>query len=216
MDSLVKLFYEEVDIETSPVATIADAVGIGTILGVVGNLHASHRIRIEIVVDMEAIDIVARHDIPDHLADVIAALLQGRIEQRQTIVLESPFGMLHNHVITGIAVSNLRLGTIGIDPRMKLHTAFVALRYHPLQRVPIRIRLRALFACQIVAPRFELTLVQGVALGTHLEDNGITTILLEFIQLVSQRALHGLGGHSLELSIDTLYPRSAEFSLLLG
>ena len=159
VDSLVKLFDEEVDIETSPVTTIADAVGVGTILGVVGNLHASHGIRIEIVVDMEAIDIVARHDIANYRADIVAALLQGRIEQRQTIVLEGPFRMLHDHVVTGITVSHLRLGTIGIDPRMKLHTTLVALSNHPLQGVPIRIRLSALFACQIVAPRFELTLI---------------------------------------------------------
>ena len=98
---------------------------------------------------------------------------------------------------------------------MQFHTSAVTLVNHPLQRVPIRLRSHALLSCQIVAPRLQLALVEGVALGADLEDDSIASIFLQFVQLVAARALHSLRTDALKLSVYALYPCPSEFTFLL-
>ena len=198
-----------------PVAAIGDTIIITRVGGIVRNRYPGDGIRIEVVVNVQSVHIVAAHNVAHHLADVVTALLQGRIQQRQPVVLERPLRVPHHHVVTGIGVSHLGLGAIGINPRVQLHTATVALLHHPLQRVPVGIGTAALLARQIVAPRLQRTLVQRVALRPHLEDDGITAILLQLVQLVRQRTLHHLCSNSLKLSVDTLNPRTTELTFLL-
>ena len=87
---LVQLLDKEVDVLAPPVATVGNALVIGTVLGIVGNLHAWHRIGIEIVVNVQAVDVVAPHNVAHNLADVVPALRQGGVEQRQPVVLKRP------------------------------------------------------------------------------------------------------------------------------
>ena len=70
--------------------------------------------------------------------------------------------------------------------------------------------------CKETAPWFQRTVIERIALRTHLKDNGIHTVFLQFVQLISQRLLHFLGTHPHPLAIDSLYPRSAELTLLLS
>ena len=112
-------------------------------------------------------------------------------------------------------MGRLRLGPIGVDPRVQLHAPAMTLRHHPLQGVPVGIRCHALLAREVVAPRLEVTLIEGVTFGPYLEDDGVASVLLQLIQLVAQRALHLLRGHALELSVDTLNPCATELSLQL-
>ena len=98
---------------------------------------------------------------------------------------------------------------------MQLHTSLVALVNHPCQRVPIGLGRTALFTRQIEAPRLQLAFIQGVTLRTNLKDDGIAAVFLQLVQLIAERLLHLLGTDSLELSVDTLYPRSTEFTLHL-
>ena len=106
----------------------------------------------------------------------------------------------------------LGLGTIGIDPCVQFHTTTVTLVNHPLQRVPHRRRSLSLLAGEESAPRFDVALVQRVALGAHLEENGIDTILLQLVELIAERLLHLLRRHTDELTIYTLNPSSAKLS----
>ena len=200
---------------TAPVATIADAVVVGSIVSSIWNLNTSHGIWIEIVIDMQAIDIITGDDIPDDVTDIVTAGLEGRIEQCQTIVLESPLRMLHNNMIAGIGMSYLRLGTIRVYPGMQFHTATVTLVNHPLQGIPIGSRSPTLLCCEIIAPGLQLTLIEGITLRTYLENDGITAIFLQLVKLIGQRALHLFGTHALKLSIDTLNPGTTELSLRL-
>ena len=48
------------------------------------------------------------------------------------------------------------------------------------------------------------------------EDNGIDTILLQFVELVGQCLLHRLCSHALELTIYTLDPCAAHLTFGLG
>ena len=153
MNGAVELFDKQIDVIAAPVATIVDAVAVGAILCVIGNFYACHGIGIEVVIDVQTVDIIACHNVADDVADIVAAGLLGWIQQRQAIVLKRPLGMFYNDVVAGIFVRHFRLGTIGVNPCVQLHAALVALVDHPRQRIPIGIRLGALFASQIVAPR---------------------------------------------------------------
>ena len=76
---------------------------------------------------------------------------------------------------------------------MNLHSTLMTLLNHPLQRVPIRQRGLALDTGEELTPRFEVTLIKGIAFGTHLEDDGIHAILLQFIELLGEHRLDLLG-----------------------
>ena len=197
----------------TPVTYIIIASIVNSEESCIGDIDTSYRIGIEIVVDMQSVHVITCQNIADHLADEVAILLDGRIQQCQTIVVEATLRIAVGHMIAGQRVCRLGFGTIGINPCVQLHIALMTLLYHPLQRVPIRLGRPTLLARQIVAPRLQLTLIECIALRAHLEDDGITTILLQFVQLVAQRLLHLLCGHTLKLSVDTLYPGTTELAL---
>ena len=216
MDGLIELLDEEVHIIAPPVVDILDAVVIQTELLIVGDILALYGIGIEIVVHVDAVDIVACDDILGDLADIIAILGHTGIEDEHIVVGEATHWLPRGDMIGGQLLGGLRLGAIGIDPGVELHTAIVALGNHPLKGIPVRLWRLALLPGEETAPRLELALVEGIALRTHLEDDNIDTILLQLVELVGQRLLHLLGAHPLELSVDTLNPRPAELAFRLG
>lgn len=63
----------------------------------IGNLLAGYGIWIEIVVDMEAVDVVAAHDVGCHTAGIVGRLLESRIEEHQVIVVEAEIRMGLHH-----------------------------------------------------------------------------------------------------------------------
>ena len=91
------------------------------------------------------------------------------------------------------------------------------------------ILVNLILACKILAMRLSLielrdgfaqrcsltTDTNTLLLRTNLKDDGVTSIFLQLVQLVGQRLLHLQGRHSLELSVDTLYPCSTELTFLL-
>jgi len=95
---------------------------------------------------------------------------------------------------------------------MQLHAPFVALFYHPLQRIPVRIRGFSLLSAEEFAPWFVLAWIERIALGAHLKDDGVDAISLKFVELATQSALHGGSVHALKLSVHALYPCSPELS----
>ena len=123
--------------------------------------------------------------------------------------------MAHDDMIGSILMGRLGLGTIRINPGMKLHTATMTLVYHPLQGVPIGIRLLALLTRQIVAPRLQRALIEGVAFRTNLKNDGITAVVLQDVELMGQCTLHGFSADTLELAVDTLNPGASKLAFLL-
>ena len=127
--------------------------------------------------------------------------------------------MGHGDVVDGQLARVLRLRPIGVDPSVELHAAAVTLVDHPLQRVPIGRGRRALATGQEAAPRLVAARVEGVALGAHLEDNGIDAVFLQLVELIGQRALHLLRAEAKKLAVDALDPGAAKLALrtaLLG
>ena len=152
-NGLIELSDKLVDIVAAPVVAVGKAIGVGLEVGSIGDGDTSDGIGIEIVVDMQSVDIVALQNVAHHIADIVAVLLQRRVEQRQPVVLEATLGMALYHVVGSIGVGHLRLGTIGIDPRVQFHAALVALGNHPSQGVPVGLGSLSLLTGQIVAPR---------------------------------------------------------------
>ena len=210
-DGLEHVADEEVDILPAPVA---DAQSV-TILGIgvaIGNGQSLNGIGIEVVVDVDAVDVVALHDVGHHLTDVLAILRHSGVEEPQPIVLEEAVGMLQE-VGTGERGRTLRLGTERIDPGVQFHASLVALLHHPGQRVPIGFGHLALHTRQKAAPGFHVTLVEGIALGTHLEEDGVDARTLQFVKLVDEGYLHAVAPDAVPLIVDTLNPRSAKLAL---
>ena len=73
---------------------------------------------------------------------------------------------------------------------MQFHATLMTLLDHPFQRILIRTGRLALCTREEAAPWLHAALVEGIALRPHLEDDGVTTIFLQFVELVAQYALH--------------------------
>ena len=80
VDRLVDALDEGVDIISPPFINVAETVGIFRKGLLVGDGESSHGIGIEIVVDMNAIDIVTRHDVLHDHADVAVIDLKSGVE----------------------------------------------------------------------------------------------------------------------------------------
>ena len=74
MDSLAALLDEHVHVVAAPVVAVGDAVAVGCILAVVGDLQTGYWIRVEIVVHVNAVDVVALHNVVNHLNNILAVL----------------------------------------------------------------------------------------------------------------------------------------------
>ena len=219
VDLLAEGLDEDIDIVAAPVGNGGKLASVAVVGGLVGDGDARHGIGIEVVVDMEAIDVIAADDIADDAEDVVAVLALAGVEDLESVIVEDALGMGHGDVVDGQLARVLRLRTIGIDPGVELHAAAVTLVDHPLQRVPIGRGRRALATGQEAAPRLVAARVEGVALGAHLEDNGVDAVFLQLVELIGQRALHLLGAEAKKLAVDALDPSAAKLALrtaLLG
>ena len=74
MDSLSALLDEHVHVVAAPVVAVADTVAVGCILAVVGYLQTGYWIRVEIVVHVNAVDVVALYNVVNHLNNILAVL----------------------------------------------------------------------------------------------------------------------------------------------
>ena len=208
----MQLADEGIDILASPFATILSAAVAG-VRGIIGDGLSGSRIGVEVVVDVEPVDVIARHDVGGHAADEVAVLWHSGVEYQQSVVGETTFGVQDILVCGGQGLRAFRFGTIGVDPRMQLHAAAVALPDHPLQRIPIRLRGRALSAGEVSAPWFKLAGIESITLDTALEEDDIDAGTVQRIEFASELALHGIATYALPLAINGLNPRSAELAL---
>ena len=214
MDSLIELLHKQVHVIATPIVDILDTIRVLTELLGIGNGDTLHRIRIEIVVHVDTVHVIARHDVLGHLTDIIAILRNTRIQNQQVVILKTRLRRTLGDMVCSQRLRGLRPRTIRIDPGVQLHATLVALGNHPLQGIPVWRWCLALNTRQESAPGLQLTLVEGIAFWAHLEDNQVHTVFLQLVELIGQRLLHLLGSHTPELTVHTLYPRSPHLPLL--
>ena len=215
MNAVSELLDKQIHVVAPPIAAIFNAVSIGRIRIVVGNGEPCHRIGIEIIIDMKTIHIIAPHDVGRHFANIRAVGGLSGVHDELSIVGKHAAGIFDGHMIGCQLLRALGFGAERINPCVQLHAAPMAFGHHPLQRVPKRIGSHALLARQIAAPWLERTVVERIALGPHLKDDGIHAVALQLVQLLSELALHLVAAKPFKLSVDTLNPRAAELTFLL-
>lgn len=209
-----QLFDEQVDVIATPVIDVLQSIIIKLEFTTVGNDFTRSWIRIKIIVDVQTIHIIATHNVVYHLINIFPVGWVTRVENKLSCIRKYLAGLLDGNMIAGQSGSTLGFGTIRINPCVQFHSALMTLFYHPLQWIPKRVWCLSLHACQETTPWFITTLIERIALGPHLEDDGIDTILLQFIQLITQRALHVGRSHSFELPIYTLNPSPSKLTFL--
>lgn len=84
---------EQVDIMTAPVAAV-HPLSIFLIRLAVGEIQSIHRIRIEIVIHMDGVKVVARNQVFDHTLNKTAVFRQAWIEIKFAVVSDETLGML--------------------------------------------------------------------------------------------------------------------------
>ena len=211
-DCFVKLSDKHIYIVPSPLIPVSKPTTIGNKAYIVRKFFSRVRVRIEIIVHMDGIHIVACNNVAHYLADVFSVFRKSRVEIKLTGVLHKKFRMFVVRMYWRQTACSLSAGTIRINPCMQLHTTLVTLVYHKLQRIPRRRRCNSLNTCQKTAPWFIRRFIKSIGLGTYLKDNGIYACFFQLVQLAYKCFLHSFYRHSLELSVYTLYPRSSKFT----
>ena len=163
---------------------------------------------------METVNIITADDILHNRTDIVTVLRDAGIQEEHLVVGKTVHRLSDSNMVSSQLLCALGLRTIGINPGVELHTTLMTLVNHPLQRIPIWRRCHPLLACQKTAPRFYLTLIERITLRTNLKDDDVHTVFLQLVELVSQRLLHPLFDHALELSVDALYPRTTHLPFL--
>src|SRR5690625_5115834 len=155
LDLAVKTFNEIIYVLSSPIASGEIATGFliffpRAIVGKIGT--ASIRsIRIKVVIDVNAIDIVTFGDVENHIEGHPFCLLFCRIGPEKIAVLADNFGMRLADMIFG----NLAFGAsvaraIWIEPSVEFEYAFVGFFDNKCERIVIRFGCLAHFAGQIL------------------------------------------------------------------
>lgn len=219
LDGIVQLLDEQVHVVAAPVALVpSDAVGV--ITGRIGKVNPFDRIGIKVVVHVDGINIISLQDVAHHAVDEVAALGQAWVKVELTIgIVEKPLGVLVVDMARCRVVVLATGHTIGVDPRVQLHTAAVALVDHKLQGIPQRTRGFARLAGNPARPWLELANVGRIGLRSHLPDDGITSSLLQLVELVDEIGLVLLGCLlGILLLPDDVHPCSTElmFGVVAG
>ena len=173
---------------TAPVAAV-HPLSIFLIRLAVGEIQSIHRIRIEIVIHMDGVKVVARNQVFDHTLNKSAVFRQAWIEIKFAVVSDETLGMLVIDMIFRKFLIFRCCHTIRVKPCVKLHAARMRFLNHKLQRVPIRRRGLAGSASQETAPRLQFRRIEGVGARTHLEKHGVAACGFKFVELVAEVCL---------------------------
>ena len=155
MNGFAELLYKPAHVITAPITDVSHAARLLAEELLIRNLTSGLWIWIEIIINMESINIISAYNVHSHLANIVGCSLQPRVQQRQLAILKTEIRTpLHDILRRNLLIrSYAMLGTIRINPGMKLHTTIMTLLYHPLQRIPIRRRSLSLHPRKELAPR---------------------------------------------------------------
>ena len=182
-----------------------------------GGRRHGNRIRIKIVVDVHAIEVVAANHIRDDVERAADREGLGRVHPELLTVGFHRLGMGPRDMIRREGRTGARVaGAVGVEPRVEFEPAAVCLGDPELQRIVKRRRWPALFAGQIFRPRLQRRRVERVGRRPHLEDDRVE---LKCARAVEDREglrallLGGQAGFARPVDVgDRGDPRRAEFA----
>ena len=111
------------------------------------------RVRIEIILKMNTIDIVSADDVHDHVIGMILCPLQARVHPPESLFkLDNQVRSLFNNGSFCHFPANSMVCPVWIQPGMQLNPSFVCFLDPEIQGIIIRIGCLTLFSCQIQGP----------------------------------------------------------------
>ena len=207
---VVEHLHKGVYIISAPLCFVLNSIAIGLISSIILNHLTSCWIGVEIIVDVQAVYIIATHDVGCNFANVALIFHHTRIKNQQSIIAKEAFRIFEIRVRSSQFVRTFCLRTKGINPCVQLHATIVTLINHPSQRIPTWVA--TLLSGEEFAPRFKRTLIKCIGFGAHLKHHRIDATSLQHIELMSEIGLHLLSAHALKLTIDTLNPGTAHLA----
>ena len=129
------------------------------------------RIRVEIVIKMDAGDVITRDEIPHDIVDVAADFRSTGIQPKHISNFVSVLWETAGDVIRGTGVRGICSGPVGVEPSMNGQPPGLCLRNKKTERVITG--GTPLDSGQISAPWLEARLVEGIAFRPDLEENRV-------------------------------------------
>ena len=176
----VQLLDELVDVRPPPVvarelSAVPPVCLPASLVGKIrGPVRATLRVRIEIVVEMHAVDVVALHHVEHHAQRLRAHRRLSRVHPELRPVFLHELRVPAREVRRRERPLGRRfLRAERIEPRVQFQSARVRLDHRELQGIPERHRRHPLLAREILGPRLDLRRVQRVACRPHLQDHGV-------------------------------------------
>ena len=181
LDGAVEALDEGVDVVAPPFgdghASPAGSVGVvGG--GVVEDDFATNGVGVEVVVDVDAVDVVAfgdvNHDLDGAVLNRFVRGVEPELAARRHEVLRMGFadvGGSSRDFLIGA-------GAVGVEPGVNFKAAFVGFPDREVERVVAVGGGAALLAGEPVGPGFDAGVVKGVGGGADLKDDGVHPELL--------------------------------------
>ncbi|OPZ79236.1 MAG: hypothetical protein BWY77_01384 [bacterium ADurb.Bin431] len=142
---------KEVDIVPPPVAALGKAAGIGRKTGII--LVGDSLVGIEIVIKVNAVEVVAPHHVKDDGEDILPHLGQTGVKIAVVPLVQDPRGMgVHDMVGSQRVGIDAALRPVGIEPGVHLHPAPVRLGEQKGKGIIKGRRCAALGAGEMVGP----------------------------------------------------------------
>ena len=225
-DGGINLFDKGIDVEAAPIAPGKFSAGLLVslphhVVRKIGRLVAPGGIGIEVVVQVDAINVIATDHIHNHAQGIAARAGVGRVEHDHLASGADQFGMGVGHEVPGGGGFVIaRAHAEGIEPGVEFQAAPVAFGDGESQGIIIRLGGEAHFAGEKGRPRLDFGIVKRVAAGADLEEDGVQMeeggavedgeefgFLLAGVQA-------GMGG-PIEV-LECRHPEAAEFALGRG
>ena len=90
---VVQHFDEGVHVVSAPICAVVEAIAVGGVGCIVGNGQTCGGIGIEIVVDVQAVDVVTAHNIGRHIANVALVLNHTGIKKDEPVIRKKAVGV---------------------------------------------------------------------------------------------------------------------------
>ncbi len=192
--------HELIDVVAPPVAPIVEVAAVLLPGGVVVEGRALLRVRVEEVVEVDPVDVVAVDHVHDHGGHPLADLGIPGIDVGLGAEVDQPVGVALDGVVVGevLHVGVLKTHTVGVEPGVQFEAALVGLLHRVLQRVVSGVA--ALLAGEVAGPGLQLGVVDGVGGGPGVQEDrvqshidGVVEPLVQF-GLLLVRGQAGLRG----------------------
>ena len=146
-------------------------------------------VRIEVVVDVQRVDVVAPHDVEHDARRAIAHSRIAGIHPQIRPVLAHELRIGAADVVRRRRPRHRVAGAIRIDPRVQLEPALVRLGDREGERIVVRLRRAPHLPGEHLGPRLDVGAIQRVGGGPHLQDDGVHAELHALVEDREQLAL---------------------------